>query len=266
MENKQLFKEAAKYKKWLENITLNPFECKINGRSYYFAIYHGKDPNKLKGYAIISLDGGPNKEYREALYPLTLFSGASTNIFNIMGARSKIKPDYFKTVIQAIDDSGSISDGILQKGKTLFEKMIELQIPFIDLYKEYEHYYDNTILVKKVIDEKDIDHTLTVLGKLDILQFKQGLLLTEYDPIMPEFFKRLGELKNKFPGDSWNFIKGMRDNRKVLGKRMAEFKMDREIIHLPEEQQIEAKKEYTRRSAEKLIKDREKLLRGPAAL
>lgn len=266
MNNKQLFKEAAKYKKWLENITLNPFAYMINGRSYHFAIFHGKDPNKLKGYAIISLDGGPDKEYREALYPLTLFSAASTNIFNIMGARSKIKPDYFRAAVQAIKDAGRASDETLQKGTSLFEKMIELQEPFNDLYQEYEDYYDNTILVKRVFDEHDIDYTLTVLGKLDILQFRQGLLLTEYDPIMPEFFKKLGEIKNKFSGDSWNFIRGMRDNRKILDKRMAEFKMDREIMHLPQEQQIEAKKEYTRKSAEKLIKEREKLLRGPAAL
>lgn len=265
MENKQLFKAASKYKKWLENITLNPFNYAMNGRRYHFAIYHRKGPQHLSGYAIISLEKGPEEEYRNALFPLTLFSAASTNIFNIMGPRSKILPRYYRGVIEAIQSSNYSDDGTMKAGKEAFEKLLELQIPFNNLYEEYENYYDNQVLVKKSITDEDIDYTITVLSKLDLIQFRQGLILSGYGEMMPEFLRKLERIKNKLPYESVKFIQGFKSNQHIIEERLSAFGFEREIMNLPQEEQIEKKKEDTRRSAESLIREREKLLRGPAA-
>lgn len=266
MEKKQLFKAAGKYKKWLENITLNPFAYTVNGRNYHLVIYHRKSPQDLTGYAIVSLEKGPKEEYRKALLPLTLFSGASTNIFNIMGARSKILPIYYRGVIEAIQSSDLAGDKTMNAGKEAFEKLLEIQIPFNKLYKEYEDYYDNQVLTNKIITDEDIDYTITVLSKLDLMQFRQGLILSEHGGIMPEFLQKLDRIKNKLPYESVKFIQGFKSNRDIIDDRLSDFGFEREIMDLTQEEQIELKKEDTRRSAENLILEREKLLRGPAAL
>ncbi|WP_144461257.1 hypothetical protein [Siminovitchia fortis] len=262
MFSKQLVKEAGKYKKWLEAYSINPYSYPINGRAYYLTIY-GKNPQQFKGYAVILVDGGPSEEYRHALFPLTIFSAANANIFDFGGPRSRILPTYYQGIIQEIQTS---ADPNLAKTSELFSKLLELQLPFNQLYREYDDFYNQEIMAKKTIADKDIEHTLITLAKLDLLQFRQGVLLETYDEIMPEFFRKAKEMRGKLPSESWNFIKGMQDNRNILGKRMADFDFERSIMSLPEEEQIERKIQDAKRNAEKLINERESLLRGPAAL
>ncbi|RST71485.1 hypothetical protein D4T97_018490 [Siminovitchia acidinfaciens] len=264
MDNNKLMKEAGRYKKWFEAYSLNPFGYIINGRSYHYAVYHGKKPSDFKGYAIISLDNGPKSEYREAIFPLTLFSAASANIFNIAGPRSKALPEYFKDVIDTVEEHFS-SDKAMLDGNRLFKEVMDLQIRFNRLYHEYEDYYDNKILVKRIITEKDIEYTLNILSELDLLQFRQGLLLEEMDEVFPDFFSNLSKEKAALSNQSQEFIRGMQSNKGILKKRLDAFDYERDIMQLPEEEQIERKKESTRKNAEKLIQDRERRLRGPAA-
>ncbi|MBS4179494.1 hypothetical protein [Lederbergia citrea] len=272
MNTDQLMRKAAQYKKLLEQYTLNPFAYVINGNEYYLVNYHTNDPNKFKGYAVISLDSGPSEEYRAALLPLTLFSGASANIFNIMEPRSKIHPDFYKHTIEAIENEVSSSGDVstsdpIVKGKSLFEKLMRVQTDFNQIYNKYEKYYDNEILVKHVIGDKDIDDTLTALSKLDLLQFQQGVLLSEYEEILPAFFQAVEKrnFKSKLPRESWKFLMGMKDNLHILDDRVAQFKFEQSIKHLPFDEQIRHKIEDTTNSGKQLIKEREKRLRGPAA-
>jgi hypothetical protein len=105
MFSKQLIKEAAKYKKWFELYSINPYSYSVNGHSYYLVIYHGKSPQQFKGYAVVSIDGGSKEEYRSALFPLTVFSAATANIFDFAGPRSKILPEYYEGIIETIEGS-----------------------------------------------------------------------------------------------------------------------------------------------------------------
>lgn len=266
MFSKQLEKEAAKYKKWFESYSINPFSFPINDHTYHLVIYHGNNPQHFKGYAVISDNGGTKEEHRKALFPLTVFSAATANIFDFGSPRSKILPQYYEGVIQTIQSCDHSKHPTFIKAKELFEQLLELQRPFNDLFHEYDHYYNREVLVNKIFTNEDVEYTLSILSKLDQLQFRQGLLLEKYDDILPDFFDKIKQYKREFPQDSWNFIKGMKANRGILGKRMADFEFERSIMHLPEDEQIEKKKEDARKNAEKLIKERERLLRGPAAL
>ncbi|WP_339161291.1 hypothetical protein [Siminovitchia sp. FSL W7-1587] len=265
MEHKKLMKEAARYKKWFERYSLNPFAYDINGRKYHYVIYHGSKTSDFKGYAIISLDGGPKSEYREAIFPLKLMSAAGHNIFNLAGPRSKVLPEYFKGVIDTVETYFS-DDPTMREGNQLLKEIMDLQVRFNSIYHEYESYYDHHILVKREITDQDIDDTFTVLAKLDLLQFRQGLILEKLDNQFSEFFQKIMKEKKVFSTESRQFIKGMQSGKDSFEQGMAEFTYERDIMHLSEEEQIEIKKERIIKNAEKLIQDREKLLRGPAAL
>ncbi|MBM7715937.1 hypothetical protein JOC94_002948 [Bacillus thermophilus] len=265
MEHNKLMKEAARYKKWFERYSLNPFAYDINGRKYHYVIYHGSKTSDFKGYAIISLDGGPKSEYREAIFPLKLMSAAGHNIFNLAGPRSKVLPEYFKGVIDAVETHFS-NDPTMREGNQLFKELMNLQVRFNNLFHEYKNYYDNDLLVKKEIIDHDIDYTLTVAAKLDLFQFKQGLILEKMDNHFSEFFQKVMKEKKVFSTESRQFIKGMQSSKDSFEQGMAEFTYERDIMHLSEEEQIELKKEHMIKTAEKLIQDREKQLRGPAAL
>ncbi|MBM7715936.1 hypothetical protein JOC94_002947 [Bacillus thermophilus] len=265
MEHKKLMKEAARYKKWFEGYTLNPFAYDINGRKYHYVLYHGNKTSDFKGYAIISLDGGPKSEYREAIFPLKMMSAASANIFEVVGPRSKVLPEYFKGVIDTVETYFS-DDPTMREGNQLLKEIMDLQVRFNSIYHEYESYYDHHILVKREITDQDIDDTFTVLAKLDLLQFKQGLMLEKLDNQFSDFFQKIMKERKVLSNQSRQFIKGMQSSKDSLEQGLAGFTYERDIMHLPEAEQIEKKKEYMIKAAEKFIQDREKHLRGPAAL
>lgn len=265
MDNRleELHEEAARYRKWFEKVTINPFCYRLDGKDYYYAIFHKNSTVDFKGFGVISLENGPAEDYRKALFPLVLFSAASTNIFNIIGPRTKAKPEYFEEIIDIADRSHDQPSSVLIKGKESFEKQLNFQKELITAYMEYEHYYDHDILKRRFIKDEDIEYTLNMLATLDLLQFKQVTLLAE--ETMPEFFTELSKWKRDMSKDTWNFIRGLKDNRQELLEGLESFRLERSIIGLPESEQYERKKQDMEKNAEEFIKKKEPLLRGKAA-
>lgn len=134
----------------------------------------------LKGTPSYHLMAAPKSEYREAVFPLKLMSLAAHNVFEVVGPRSKVLPEYFKGVIDTVETHFA-DDPTMREGNQLFKESMDLQVRFKGIYDEYESYYDHLILVKREITDQDIDDTFTVLAKLDLLQFKQGLMLEKLD-------------------------------------------------------------------------------------
>ncbi|MBS4210375.1 hypothetical protein [Bacillus sp. FJAT-50079] len=268
METDKLMRKATKYKKWLEHYTLNPFAYEVNNRKYYLVFYHGNKPENVKGHAVISLDDGPKEEYKQALLPLTIMVGSSNQIFNKTGQRSLINPEFFSDTIQVVEAfTNETADKVLMEGLALFKEVKQLHVRFIDLYKNYENYYDNTILKRNIITDDDIDYTNEVLAKLAILQYEQGKIISEKFDLLSSFYEALKtyNLDKQIPKQSWDFIRGMLGSKKELARTLQDLTFEKGIFHLPEEEQIKVIEKELYRINEQMLADRRNNLRGFAS-
>lgn len=269
MEVKKLIREVKKHKKWFEDYGLNPFAYEVNNHKFYLAVY--KRNNKEKGNAIISLDSNSKQEHMEAFPWLVTFTSISANIFNIIGTRSKISPNFFFDHVDATreyirENQARLSEeSILIKGMEIMNTQGQWQQELVDLYQEYEDYYDNGILKKNIIKKNDIDYTLTILGKTNMLQFKQGKYLFENLNIVEKYRNELINkgINKSIPEESNKFLKGLLSNDKYLEKSLKEFTFEEGILHLPYEEQLEKMKRNTHQSALDLTEKLKRTLRHP---
>ncbi len=269
MDTDKLMDYAATYKKGWEHYSLNPFAYVINNRKYYLVFYHSSRPDDVKGHAVISLDDGPQAEYKAALLPLTIMVGSGNQIFNIVGPRSEIDPNFFTDTIEVVEafigEEGA-GNGPLIDGLHLYRKLHALHTEFIELYNTYLDDYDNGILARNVVTDEDIDYTNEVLAKFSILQFQQGIYTYQNFEKLVQFQKsiRHHKLHKKIPKQSWKFIKGMVSAKKNLTMTLGALQFERSIAHLAEEEQVKAIKKELYRINEKMLLDRKRNLRGPA--
>ena len=122
--------------------------------------------------------------------------------------------------------------------------------------------------MKNVFNKKDVDYTLSVLAKLDLMQFKQGHYLDENIKVMHDFLEKLSDrkIRKHLSRESKNFIRGMNINQYLLDSRLLQYEFEYSIINLPEKEQIERKKAAFNKEVRHLIKERENQLRGHAAM
>ena len=267
MEVEKLINEVKKHKKMFENYALNPFAYEINENKYYFVTYKRKE--KETGYAVISLDSPLKDEYMEALQKLLLFSGVSRNIFIEIGPRASVGPEFFTNIINAVEDylkqGGDKENKILIEGLNLFVKMRETQIKTIQLYKEYENYYDNGVLKRNIITDNDIDYTLTMVHQFDMLLFTLNYLSNNHIDALERFKNEIfsKNIDRTIDKESKKFLQGLLAEKENIAKGSQNFIFEEKIKDLPLEEQLTKKKIEVQKSAAEFQEKVMKNLRHP---
>lgn len=267
MEVEKLIKEVKKYKRLFEDYALNPFSYEINGNKYYLVTYKRKEIET--GYAVISLEGHLKDEYLQALPKLVLFSGASGNIFREIGSRTSVGPEFFTDIINPVDEylkhNINSSNETLIEGLKLFIDLRKSHIETIDLYKKYEKFYDSKILKENVISDNDIEYTLEVVFKADMLQYDHSSSVYKNIKLLEQFRDEIYKinLDKKIPNESRKFLKGMLHYSENLGNELKKFEFEKSVQSLTTEEQLTKKKIEVQKSAAEFQEKVMKNLRYP---
>jgi len=218
-----LLKKGKKYKKWSEQILVNPFYWVENGKPYYPVVYLSGGKSVASGF--FSTEEGEVKEdaYR-AHPPLAIFADLSTNIFNIGEERAAVGTGYFIDLLAVPFQS---DDEQAAKGREVFAELLKQQQDFIAIMKEFTQYYDYEVLVRGELVESDILKVQETAITLQLLQYRIGTNLQKHADNLKKFEGYLKTRKEwkKLKKDSRSFIKGMLSRMGVAKKELAALKI-----------------------------------------
>src|SRR5690606_37731223 len=202
-----LLKKGKKYKKWSEQMLVNPFYWEENGKPYYVVVYLSGGRSVASGF--FSTEDGEVKEDAYRAHPkLAVFSELSTNIFNIGEERAAVGTGYFIDLLAVPFHS---EDKEAAKGREVFAELLKHQQEFVKIMKEFTYYYDHEVLVRGKLEESDILKVQETAITLQLLQYRIGTAIQEHAGELQRFedyLKTREEWKN-LKKDSKSFIKGM---------------------------------------------------------
>ena len=214
-----LLKKGKKYKKWGEQMLVNPFYWVVNGKPYYPLVYLSGGKSVASGF--FSTEEGEVKEdaYR-AHPPLAIFSELSTNIFSIGEERVAVGTGYFIDLLAVPFQS---EDEQIAKGREVFAELLKLQQDFIAIMEEFTHYYDYDVLVRGKLEESDILKVQETVITLQLLQYRIGITLQKNADSLKKFEDYLKTRKEwkKLKKDSRSFIKGILSRMGAAKKELA---------------------------------------------
>jgi hypothetical protein len=235
-----LKKRANKHKKFLENkVLINPYGYEINNNKYYLVIYERGE--KLKGYTIISEDDYNKEDALKAFDKLILFTAYVNRFFEVEESKMKLPPDSLRNIYVVVDNYlDSNQNEHLENGRKAFSKLESLLRELQQKLNSYTQHYDNEVLVRNDLNEKEMDLIVETLAHVNILQYQQGkTLIDSFETIK----KLYAEMKNlnlliKLSDYDQKIIKELANNITDTKQSIQDFSQEQEIAHLPIEQQI----------------------------
>ena len=234
-----LKRNANKHKKLFENkVMINPFGYEVNDVSYYLAIY--KRGDKHRGYTVIAEEEYSEADAILAFEKLVLFTAYVNNFFDLEKMKMRLSPESFSNISTVLDPYVDKND-CLKKGKEVIDQLNDMLVELQERLKAYTHYYDNHILVHHTLDDQEIQTVLEASAHLNRLQYKQGRVLIDSFKNIKKTYKEMKKL---------NLLKLLNEYDRTVLKELArgvgetkksikDFTYEKEIAHLPVEQQIE---------------------------
>lgn len=214
-----LLKKGKKYKKWSEQMLVNPFYWVENGKPYYAVVYLSGGQSVASGF--FSTEEGEVKEDALRAHPkLAIMSELSSNIFSIGEERAAIGTDYF-TDLLAIPFESEEQQAVA--GRKVFAEQLKYQQEFIAFMKEFTHYYDHDVLVRGELEETDIQKVQETAITLQLHQYQIGTTLQKHADDLKKFEAYLKTRKEwkKLKKDSRSFIKGILSRMDASKKELA---------------------------------------------
>lgn len=254
---KLLLKKAKKHKKWTEGVFVNPVCWEVNGTPYYMAVFTKNNKSVATAYLTIG-----EEKLVEALIAqpnLSFFADLSGNVFNIAMKRLKIPISYYTKPLNISIDG---ADQQVQRGREAFTRFCEVQQKYNEMLREYKDYYNNDVLVRKQITEKDLSKTKEMANLGDIYQFRSLKILLDYSEDIQTFASYLEKTQewSNLSKEERKFIQNIADNKKELQNNIAAL----EVIEDSDfERMIQLNYAYLMEKNKKIIEDQRQYIRYP---
>lgn len=204
---KFILKKGKKYKKWSEQMLVNPFYWVEGGKPYYVVVYLSGGRSVASGF-FSTEEGEVNEDAYRAHPKLSIFSELSTNIFTIGEERAAVGTGHFIDLLAVPFQNG---DERAAKGREVFAGLLKDQQEFIAIMKEFTSYYDHDVLVRGKLEESDILKVQETVITLQLLQYRMGTAIQKHVAELQSFedYLKSREEWKKLKKDSQSFIKGM---------------------------------------------------------
>ncbi|WP_148039021.1 hypothetical protein [Planococcus salinus] len=172
---KTILQKAKKYKKWTEGMMVNPIYWEEKGNPYYVVVYTRRKTPIASGFFT---PGEENVEdAMKAHRPLALFSDLGSNVYQNGTMRSSVKLSFYTQPLDLLVDS---RDEKVQAGKAAYAKLLKLQEEINEFMAEYKDYYENDVLKRRLITEKDVEKVQKAAVSLDMFQYRSGSVLLKH--------------------------------------------------------------------------------------
>lgn len=210
---KLLMKKAKKHKKWTEGVFVNPVYWEVNGTPYYMAGFTKN--NKSVATAYLTIGEEKLAEALTAQPNLSFFADLSSNIFTIAMERLRIPISYYTKPL-SISIAGA--DQQVQRGREAFTCFWEIQQKYNEMLREYKDYYNNDVLIRKHITEKDLLKTKETANLGDVYQYQTLKTLLDHGEDIQAFASYLGKKQewSNLSKEEQKFIQSIADNKKEL--------------------------------------------------
>ncbi|WP_281864121.1 hypothetical protein [Planomicrobium okeanokoites] len=204
---KFILKKGKKYKKWSEQMLVNPFYWVEGGKPYYVVVYLSGGRSVASGF-FSTEEGEVNEDAYRAHPKLSIFSELSTNIFTIGEERAAVGTGHFIDLLAVPFQNG---DERAAKGRDIFAELLKYQQDFIAIMKEFTDYYDNDVLIRGKLEESDIQKVQETAITLQLLQYRIGTTVQNHAEGLQKFedYLKTREEWKKLKKDSQSFIKGI---------------------------------------------------------
>lgn len=212
---KLILKKGKKYKKFSEGIFVNPFYWVENGNPYY-AVGYTKGNGSVAS-AFFTVGEEDKEDAMKAHPPLALFSDLTRNIYSNGLERSKVNLRYY---MQPLNIPVNSQDNAVNEGRAAYAELLRLQREFNDFMKDYTNYYDNEILAKGEITNKDVEKAQQSVVELDMYQYQIGsVLLNQHQNIeaFEAYLKKQDDWK-KLDKETIGFLNGITKNMDKVQK------------------------------------------------
>jgi hypothetical protein len=232
---------ANKHKKWLENkVIINPFSYDINDVGYYLVIY--KRGDTVKGYTIISETSYSEEDAKKAFEKLVVFTVFGNKFFEIEKSKMKLSPNFFYNTSEVIDShlQSNQKNNYLLKGREALLELGDLLRELQDHIQNYIRHYDDVILKTNKIDESEFEIIYETLSHINRIQYLQGrTFLDSFSDLknMQSEMKKLN-LDKQLTQEQKVSLKELLSGTKETEQSIKAFDTEKEIAHLPVEEQI----------------------------
>ncbi|MEW4309501.1 hypothetical protein Q0N12_21150 [Rossellomorea marisflavi] len=268
MDIQKLAPQTEKHRKLFDtNVIISPFGYEVNHVVYYVTIYKRKQ--KAKGYAVIGDDGYNEQDALVAFERSSCFSSFLEQFHHLENMKLKIPPESFQRVrniiVNSMHPDEIREDNELEEGIKALEEQEELLKELQSRITEFGQYYDEHICNVHLITEHDIDRLFEVMSHTNIIQYLQGKSLLQHSQAIKRLYKYMKEndLDKELTVFDRDFIRELPKGMDALRKKMKEFEEEREMEHLPREEQVKIKKEQIKEIAKNIFPGTLQLLRYP---
>ena len=202
-----LLKKGKKYKKWGEQMLVNPFYWVENGKPYYPVAYLSGGKSVASGF-FSTEEGEVKEDALRAHPPLAIYSDLSANIFNIAADRENVNMGYFTKLLGIPFHS---EDQQAAKGREVYAELSKYQDEFATLLKEFTSYYDNDVMVRGKLEESDILKVKETAVTVQLLQYRIITTVKNQAEELQKFedYLKTREEWKELNKDNRSFIKGM---------------------------------------------------------
>jgi hypothetical protein len=241
MDQKILFEKAKKHKKWLDNkVTINPMGYEVNKTDYYLAIY--KRNAKLKGYTVISEGNYSEEDAIIAFERLVLYTVFANKFFEIEKAKMKLSPTVFYSTAELISEYVNTNQKSIQllKGREILIELGNLLSELQEYMKNYIKHYDNHILKTNKIDDQEYEYLLETLSHINRMQYLQGRKFLDSFADLKSMQQEMSKLKieEHQTREHKIILQELLNGTKETEQSIKSLNIEKEIVHLPVEEQI----------------------------
>ncbi|MDN7242761.1 hypothetical protein QWY14_13185 [Planococcus sp. N028] len=254
---KLLMKKVKKHRKWAEDVFVNPIYWEVNGKPYFMAGFMKN--NIATATAYLTIGEETKEEVMLAQFPLALFANLSSSIFQIGEARMKVGSAFY---INPLNIAVSTDNPKVLTGREAFAQLWDIQQKFNRLIKDFKHYYNYDVLVRKRITEEDIIKTQETANQVNMYQYLTvSTLLVRNDEIRAfANFLETTEGGKELDAEQLIFVKTITENKEALRYSLAMLDM---IVDEDIEKMKELNYHYSLKKNKKIIEKQRQFIRFP---
>ncbi|MGI2329012.1 hypothetical protein [Planococcus sp. YIM B11945] len=254
---KLLMKKLKKFKKWTENVFINPIYWKVNNKPYYMAWFTKN--HVLVGTAFVTIGEETLEEVMVAQPKLLLFVDLSTIIFQVGAARLKIESSFY---INPLNIAVATKNREVLQGREAYAELWSIQQKFNRLVRDYRYYYDHDVLARQEITDADVEKTQKIANQVNMYQYMTLTTLLEKNGEIRSFADFLETTKGgkELEEEQLAFVKGITENREIMYQSLRRLNM---AIDEDEEKMLQLNYERMIEKNNKIIESQRKFIRYP---